>query len=422
MPRRVMGHAGAWAAPGEASAEMKWKALENAGVTMVDHPAKFGNVMKTILAQSGRDVKSVRRTVAITRTCKLTTFQQLSAANQRRGYYTRRPGLQHVQIRSGALAHLRRSLHLRPDQAAQLLSDHGILASSSPASPKDSRLLCVTIDRTARSPCIIASPTTEPSQIYRRSRHIPFDYRTGPTDQHVTQVLELLQMDAAPPTAKAATTKLIKQLWEIFRKKEAVSLEMHISVPASVDSLTITNLDFTFDDAAFRSSKRQADLHALRDTSLEDPVELSAEPDGIVYIKLDGEERTIGTLVNGAGLAMNTVDALATHGGYAANFLDTGGKATSETVKRSFELLLQDKRVKAIFVNIFGGLTLGDMIARGVLLAFKELDMPVPIVVRIRGTNEKEGQKIIAESGLKLFAYDDFEQAAEKVVELANGK
>jgi len=229
-------------------------------------------------------------------------------------------------------------------------------------------------------------------------------------------------MDAAPPAAKAATTKLIKQLWDIFHKKEAVSLEMHITVPESSDSFEITNLDFTFDDAAFRSSKRQAELHALRDTSQEDPVELSAEPDGIVYVKLDGNERTIGTLVNGAGLAMNTVDALATHGGYATNFLDTGGKATSETVKRSFELLLQDKRVKAIFVNIFGGLTLGDMIARGVLLAFKELDMPVPVVVRIRGTNEKEGQKIIEESGLKLFAYDDFEEAAEKVVQLANGK
>jgi len=227
-------------------------------------------------------------------------------------------------------------------------------------------------------------------------------------------------VDAWPPTAKAAITKLINQLWELFHKREAISLEMHITIPHSSDSLEVSNLDFTFDDAAFRSSNRQSDLHALRDTSLEDPVEVSAESDGIVYIKLDGPERTIGTLVNGAGLAMNTVDALATHGGYAANFLDTGGKATSETVKRSFELILQDKRVKAIFVNIFGGLTLGDMIARGVLLAFKELEMPVPVVVRIRGTNEKEGQKIIAESGLKLFAYDDFEEAAEKVVELAN--
>lgn len=226
-------------------------------------------------------------------------------------------------------------------------------------------------------------------------------------------------MSGEPPEAKEAIAKLINQLWELFRKREAISLKMHINILPSPNSLEASNLDFTFDDAAFRSSKRQSDLHALRDISLEDPVEVSAESDGIVYIKLDGPERTIGTLVNGAGLAMNTVDALATHGGYAANFLDTGGKATSETVKRSFELILQDERVKAIFVNIFGGLTLGDMIARGVLLAFKELEMPVPVVVRIRGTNEKEGQKIIAESGLELFAYDDFEEAAEKVVELA---
>jgi succinyl-CoA synthetase alpha subunit len=152
---------------------------------------------------------------------------------------------------------------------------------------------------------------------------------------------------------------------------------------------------------------------------------LAAEPDGIVYVKLErstpnGEPRNIGTLVNGAGLAMNTVDALETYGGYSTNFLDTGGKATSETVKKSFELILRDDRVKVIFVNIFGGLTLGDMIANGVILAFKELDMAKPVVVRIRGTNEKEGQQLIAESGLKLFAYHDFADAAKKVVELAN--
>ncbi|RWA04715.1 hypothetical protein EKO27_g10390, partial [Xylaria grammica] len=125
-------------------------------------------------------------------------------------------------------------------------------------------------------------------------------------------------------------------------------------------------------------------------------------------------------LVNGAGLAMNTVDALADAGGRAANFLDTGGKATSETVKKSFEVILKDPRVKCIFVNIFGGLTLGDMIARGVIMAFRDLDMAVPVVVRIRGSNEKEGQQIIAESGLPLFAFDDFDEAAKKAIELAN--
>jgi succinyl-CoA synthetase alpha subunit len=120
---------------------------------------------------------------------------------------------------------------------------------------------------------------------------------------------------------------------------------------------------------------------------------------------------------------MNTVDALHLHGGLACNFLDTGGKATSATVKKSFELILRDPRVKVIFVNIFGGLTDGGMIAEGVLLAFKEVDMRgVPVVVRIRGTNEEIGQKIIADSGLGLEAFDGFAEAAERVVEIANSK
>ena len=150
-----------------------------------------------------------------------------------------------------------------------------------------------------------------------------------------------------------------------------------------------------------------------------------AESDGIVYVRLHpgNSAANIGTLVNGAGLAMNTVDALHLHSGLACNFLDTGGKATSATVKKSFELILRDPRVKVIFVNIFGGLTDGGMIAEGVLLAFKEVDMRgIPVVVRIRGTNEEIGQKIIAESGLGLEAFDGFAEAAERVVEIANGR
>jgi succinyl-CoA synthetase alpha subunit len=261
--------------------------------------------------------------------------------------------------------------------------------------------------------------------MYHRALHVPFTYRSGPAEAQITRALEQLQLDAAPPVAKAAAVNLIRQLSRLFHDKEAVNLEVRLNVPESSDQLQIYDPNFNFDDAAFRSTKRHTELHELRDLSLEDPVEVLAEVDGIVYIKLDAptpnnEPRNIGTLVNGAGLAMNTVDALAMHGGYSANFLDTGGKATSETVKKSFELILQDPRVNVIFVNIFGGLTLGDMIARGVILAFKELEMSVPVVVRIRGTNEEEGQRLIAESGLELFAYDDFEEAAEKVVELAN--
>lgn len=142
--------------------------------------------------------------------------------------------------------------------------------------------------------------------------------------------------------------------------------------------------------------------------------------------------------MNGAGLAMNTVDAVADLGGQCANFLDTGGKATSATVKTLFQLVLSDPRVKVIFVNIFGGLTLCDMIAEGVMLAYKDLGITVPVVVRLRGTNEEIGQKMvslirliflflclltrlneIAESGLPLHAFDDFEEAAMKAIEIA---
>jgi succinyl-CoA synthetase alpha subunit len=126
----------------------------------------------------------------------------------------------------------------------------------------------------------------------------------------------------------------------------------------------------------------------------------------MIYVKLAGKG-TLGTIVNGAGLAMNTVDALIARGGAPANFMDTGGKATSETIKAGFNIVASDPRVKAIFVNIFGGLTLGDMIANGILMAFKDLNLKVPVVVRLRGTNEKLGQELIQNSGLKLDAFGE---------------
>ena len=123
-----------------------------------------------------------------------------------------------------------------------------------------------------------------------------------------------------------------------------------------------------------------------------------AEKEGMIYVKLSGEG-SLGTIVNGAGLAMNTVDALVARGGHPANFLDTGGKATSETIKAAFKCVTSDARVKVIFVNIFGGLTLCDMIAKGIIMAFQDLDLTIPVVVRLRGTNEKLGQKMASGAG-----------------------
>lgn len=319
----------------------------------------------------------------------------------------------------------RRGLHVEDGKAVDLLAPalKDVTVTAETPRGTDSHYLSITIDRSSRQPCVITSPSIDPSTLRHRMRRFPYEYFSGPDQSIIKSALAHLQMDAAPPLAHAQTASAISSLASFFREKEAISLSMHLSITSS-GGLCISSPHLHFDDAAFKSSKRQADVHALRDVSLEEGVEVEAEKHGIVFVKLHPGDSSanIGTLVNGAGLAMNTVDALSLppHGGKCANFLDTGGKATSATVKKSFELILQDPRVKVIFVNIFGGLTDCGMIAEGVILAFKEVDMRgVPVVVRLRGTNEEVGQKKIEESGLRLEAFDGFQEAASRVVELA---
>jgi len=277
-------------------------------------------------------------------------------------------------------------------------------------------LLALGIDRATRSPCIVAAPVAperggEPVDVKR----YPFDYRRGPDELMIERVASHLQLSNKEATVESLRG-IVKSLITIFYDKEAFMLKTEIV--ERLGALKVVKARFGFDDAAFRSGGRQGDIRAMRDLAAEDQAELEAEKSGIVYIKLGGLG-AIGTLVNGAGLAMNTVDALADAGGAAANFLDTGGKATSETVKESFQVILRDPRVRVIFVNIFGGLTLGDMIARGIIKAFTELSPRIPVVVRIRGTNEAEGNKLILDSNLPLYAFDDFEEAAAKAIELS---
>lgn len=257
-----------------------------------------------------------------------------------------------------------------------------------------------------------------------------------------------LQLDAAPPKAKAQVAETIQNLWKLYTEKEAIDAHVSLSLNPNQDEVQVYNPYLFFDDAAFRSNQRQADLHELRDKL--SPTELEAEQAGIVYIPLDtpqpdgrlqantqsppqtssltdGEPRNlVGTLVNGAGLAMNTNDVLhlrlsqPPYSTANANFLDTGGKATSQTIMTSFKLILSDPRVAVVFVNIFGGLTLADMIAEGIILAFKEVGVNKPVVVRLRGTNEEKGQEVLAKANLPIFAINDFEEAVKKVGELAN--
>jgi len=383
---RVMGHAGAWRSPGEATAHEKIAILEKEGVVVVDHPEKLGEGMKKLLSERGSGTGG-RPASGL-------------GATQKRGYHTmrRRP-----RTSSSGVNPLtqKRSLIIKPEQAFAMLKERGIKVSDANGQGK---MLAVSVDRSRRMPCVVASPTSDPVQVFQRSRRYPFEYGSNDatSEAMISQVAERLQI---PDSAKPELRKLIEQLVDIYMKKEAAVLRTNIAVSDAGD-VSVTDAQFRFDDAAFRSSKRQQDVHALRDFTTEIPEELAAEEEGMVYVKMPGEG-TLGTIVNGAGLAMNTVDALIARGGHPANFLDTGGKATKETIKASFKIVTSDPRVKAIFVNIFGGLTLGDMIANGILLAFKDLAVQVPVVVRIRGTNEAEGQQLIRDSGLKIDAFGE---------------
>ena len=169
-----------------------------------------------------------------------------------------------------------------------------------------------------------------------------------------------------------------------------------------------------FDDNALF---RHKDVAALRDEDEEDPIELEASRHELNYIKLNG---TIGCMVNGAGLAMATMDIIKLHGGEPANFLDVGGGASREQVTTAFKLILSDANVKGILVNIFGGIMRCDIIAAGVVAAAKEVSLAVPLVVRLAGTNVELGKKILAESELDIVAADDLDDAAEKVVKARN--
>lgn len=170
-----------------------------------------------------------------------------------------------------------------------------------------------------------------------------------------------------------------------------------------------------FDDNA---DFRQSDVFSLRDPTQEDQDEIEAGRVGMNFIKLDGN---IGCLVNGAGLAMATMDVLATHGGSPANFLDVGGSANAAAIKKAFELLLGSKDVKAIFVNIFGGILKCDLIAEGIVVAASELNLKVPLVVRLQGTNVERAREILAKSDVDVKPYEGLDEAAKEAVQRAQG-
>jgi succinyl-CoA synthetase beta subunit len=208
--------------------------------------------------------------------------------------------------------------------------------------------------------------------------------------------------------------KLMTAVYKAFTDTDASLIEINPLIVTDEGNLLALDAKMNFDDNALY---RHADIKEYRDIAEEDPLEVEASKYNLNYIKLDG---TIGCMVNGAGLAMATMDIIKLAGGEPANFLDVGGGANAEQIRNAFKILMSDKNVKAVLINIFGGILRCDVLAEGVIAAVRELKVTVPIVIRMEGTNVEKGKQMLRESGLNFATADDMNEAAGKVVELAN--
>lgn len=211
-----------------------------------------------------------------------------------------------------------------------------------------------------------------------------------------------------------AFTKLLKGLYRLFKENDLALLEINPLVVTADDKLFALDCKMSVDDNALY---RQKALAEQRDWSQEDSKEATAHHAGLNYIALNGN---IGCMVNGAGLAMATMDLIKLHGGMPANFLDVGGGATAETVAKAFKIILADSNVKAILVNIFGGIMRCDIIAEGIITAVKEVGMQIPVIVRLEGTNVDLGKKMLRESGLNIISAEGLTDAAQQAVKAVN--
>lgn len=276
--------------------------------------------------------------------------------------------------------------------------------------------VAILMDRTRQTPVIVASAqggmdiegvaAKDPSAI----KTFPVPLEEGVSDSLATEIAGALgfTQDAIPEAAKT-----IQSLYKCFIERDCTQVEINPLSETPDHKVLAMDAKLGFDDNA---SFRQEEVFSWRDPTQEDPQEAEAGKYGLNFIKLDGN---IANIVNGAGLAMATMDIIKLYGGEPANFLDCGGTATPETIEKAFELILSDPKVNGIFVNIFGGIVRCDYVAKGLIAATKNFNLDIPVVVRLQGTNMAEAKELIDNSGLKLYAFEDLDPAAEKIVQLA---
>ena len=234
------------------------------------------------------------------------------------------------------------------------------------------------------------------------------DISSNILDSDCEKIIEIFSLKNE---AKNQAISLIKSIYKMFISTDASMVEVNPLILTKEEKIICLDAKVNFDDNALF---KHPDIVELRDLNEEDPTEIEASKHDLSYIKLDG---SIGCMVNGAGLAMATMDIIKLYGKEPANFLDVGGGASKEKVSAAIKLILSDKNVKGILINIFGGIMRCDVLAQGVVDAAKEINMSVPLVVRLAGTNFKEGKEILDNSGLKLISAENLDDAAKKIVE-----
>jgi len=283
--------------------------------------------------------------------------------------------------------------------------------------PRREYYFAITLDRSAKGPLLIASSQGGMS-IEDVARENPDAIIRQPVDIYkgldLETAINFAERIGFPDSNKEATAHLFMKLYNVFLENDCTLLEINPFTELNDGGVLCMDAKLSFDD---NSLFRHKEIAALKDWSQEDPREVEATKHDLNYIGLDG---SIGCLVNGAGLAMATMDIIKLHGGSPANFLDVGGGATAEAVTAAFQLISSDSNVKAILVNIFGGIMKCDVIAEGIIEAAKTLNLSIPLVVRLQGTNVEDAKALIANSGMRILPCDDLEDAAKMVVKLAD--
>ena len=274
-------------------------------------------------------------------------------------------------------------------------------------------LSCV-IDR-ASSKIAFISSTSGGMDIEKVAKETPnkistvkFEFKTELSEKNIKEILNNLKLNTENFNQ---AKKVVNAIYQILIKKDATLIEINPLIITKQGEIKCLDAKINFDDNAIF---RRPEIHKLRDLNEEDAKEIEASKNDLAYIKLDG---SIGCMVNGAGLAMATMDIIKLYGSEPANFLDVGGGASKEKVSAAFKLILSDKNVKGILINIFGGIMRCDVLAQGVVEAAKETKLSVPLVVRLAGTNYEKGNKILENSNLKILSADDLNDAAKKIVE-----